>query len=115
MQSSSADGSRSRADRTPLAGADSGVGNRRGDGTAEHIRDLPHLDHQLVELIGIERLLAIAKGAIGIGMNFDDQAISAHRNRGARQRRYLVALAGAVAGIDDDGQMAQPLHRRHHD
>ena len=74
------------------------------DAAAKHRRDLPHLVHQLIELLGIERLLAVAERPVGIGMHFDDQAIGADRNRRARQRRDLVALAGAVAGIDDDRQ-----------
>ena len=44
-------------------------------------------------------------------MDFDDQTVRSDRDRGARQRHDFVALAGAVAGIDDDGQMAETLHR----
>ena len=42
-------------------------------------------------------------------MHFHDQAVGAHRDCGAGQRRNFVALAGAVARIDQDRQMAETL------
>jgi hypothetical protein len=53
------------------------------------------------------------KRAVGIVVHFHDQAVGSDGDRGARQRRDFVALAGAVAGIDDDGQMAQALDGGH--
>src|SRR5437763_3775742 len=42
---------------------------------AHHWRDLPHLRHQLIELVGIERLHAIGQGLIRLRMNLDEQTI----------------------------------------
>ena len=69
--------------------------------------------HQRVELIGKQRLHAVGERAVRIVVHFDDQAVGSHGDGGAGKRRHLVALAGAVAGIDDDGQMAQALHGGH--
>src|SRR6266403_1570506 len=46
-------------------------------------------------------------------MNLDYQAIGSNGDGGAGQWRHFVALAGAVAGINDDGQMAETLDGRH--
>src|SRR6266404_6023325 len=46
-------------------------------------------------------------------VNFDDQPISSDGYGGAGEWRYFVALAGAVAGINDDGQVAEALDGRH--
>ena len=40
------------------------------------------------------------------------QAIGAHGDTGARQRRDLIALSGPVDGINKNGQMAEALDRR---
>src|SRR5260370_10810164 len=45
-------------------------------------------------------------------MDFDEQAISANGYGRARKRQNFVALAGAVAGIDEDGKMAALFHGR---
>ena len=45
-------------------------------------RNLPHLRHQLIKLIGIERLDAVGQCLIRLVMDFNDQSIRAHRNRG---------------------------------
>ena len=76
----------------------------------QHRRDLPDLLHERVELIGKQRLHAIRQRAIGIVMDFDDQTVGSNGDSGAGERRHFVALARAVAGIDDDGQMAEALH-----
>ena len=75
------------------------------------MRNLPHLNHQAVELVGIQRLVAITEGAVWVAVYLDDEAVGSHRHRRPRQRGNLVALAGSVARIHDDGQMAEPLHR----
>src|SRR5436853_328956 len=43
-------------------------------------------------------------------MDFHQQSIRASSNCRARHWQYLVALAGAVAGINNNGQVAQLLH-----
>ena len=74
-------------------------------------RCLPQLEirlevvHQGPELVEVKRLRAVAEGFFGKRMHFDEQAVRAHGHRRARQRRHQAALAGGVAGIEDDGQM----------
>src|SRR5258708_38198471 len=46
-------------------------------------------------------------------MNLDYQAIGSNGDGGAGEWRHFVALAGAVAWIDHDGQVAEALDRRH--
>ena len=84
------------------------------DRPAHHRRDLPHLRHQLIELIRIQRLHAVRQRLVRLMMDFDDQAIRADRHRGPRKRSDFVSLAGAVAGINNNRQVAEPLHRRDH-
>ena len=84
-----------------------------GHQSSHHRRDLPHLLHQLVKLFRVQRLDAIGQGLVGVVVDFDDQSVRANRNRRARQRSNFVPFSSAVAWIDHDGQMAEPLHRRH--
>ena len=39
---------------------------------------------------------------IGVGVDFDQDAIGAGCKGGQGHRRYVIALAGAVAGIDEN-------------
>ena len=72
------------------------------------VRDLPpnyagdggDFRHQRIELVREKRLVAVGEGAVGIRVDFHDQAVGAHRHGGAREWNHLVALAGSVAGID---------------
>jgi hypothetical protein len=66
--------------------------------------------HELYKLVGIERLCTVGEGFIGLVVHFDDQAIGADRSRGPSQGQNHIALAGAMARIHNDGQMAGPLH-----
>ena len=43
-------------------------------------RDLPHLGHQFIELLRIERLHTVGQRAIRLVMNFNHQSIRANRN-----------------------------------
>ena len=55
---------------------------------------------------GEDGLDAVGEGFFGLVMNFDQEAVGAYGSCGEGQRKNFVALAGAVAGIDDDGKMA---------
>jgi len=57
-------------------------------------------------------LLAVADGAFGIEVDFDQQAVRAGRDRGARERDHLVAHASGVARIHDDREVAQRFGHR---
>src|SRR5271157_285504 len=97
----SASGGRSSARKDRAGTAGPGIGDRIGDSALQHFRNFAYLGHEVIELLGEQRLLAIAERAVGIGVDFDDETVSPDGNRGARQRRHLVTLAGSVAGIDD--------------
>ena len=45
-------------------------------------------------------------------MDLDDESIAAARDRGQAHRRHERRDAGAVAGIDDDGQVSSLLQVR---
>src|ERR1700693_3469795 len=44
-------------------------------------------------------------------MNFDEETIGADGDGGAGERQNFMALAGAVAGFDEDGEMAAFFYR----
>src|SRR6516164_43669 len=44
-------------------------------------------------------------------MYLDKDAVRTDSNRSAGERKYLGTLASPVAGIDEDGQVTQALHR----
>ena len=45
-------------------------------------------------------------------MDFDQEAVGAGGQRCSGHRRHVVALAGAMAGIDQNRQVRQRLYRR---
>ena len=61
--------------------------------------------HQVAELFGIERLRPVGERRRRIVVHLDQQPVGAAAARGERHRRDEVANAGAVRGIDQDGQM----------
>ena len=58
------------------------------------------------KFLGELGLHAVGERLVWLVMDFDEQAIGADRDGGARQRQNFVALACAVAGIDKNGEMA---------
>ena len=55
---------------------------------------------------------AIGKGFFGLVMDFDEEAIAANGDGGAGERKNFVALACAVAGVDENRQVATFLDGR---
>src|ERR1039458_3131060 len=76
------------------------VGDRIGNRTSQDLRNLANLIHEVVELVRIERLVAVAERVVGIVMYLDDEAIGPHSDSSARQRGDLVALSSAVTGVE---------------
>src|SRR5262245_12707460 len=68
-----------------------------------------HLDlrRQFEQLVGEERLRAVAQGPFGLVVDLDEQAIAARRHRRAGDRGDLVPDARRVARIHDDRQVAE--------
>jgi hypothetical protein len=58
--------------------------------------------HQFAKLLEGERLRAIAKRAIRVGMNLDDEAVGAYGDCGAGDWRDEVANSRGVTRINDD-------------
>src|SRR5580693_4942670 len=82
LPSASSSGSSACGGRSCSPG--SGIGHGLGNRASENVGDLTYLDHELIELLGVERLFAVAECAIGIGMHFDDQPIGAYCDRRTR-------------------------------
>src|ERR1035441_4838038 len=80
------------------------VGDWIGNRSSQDLGNLANLIHEVVELVRIERLVAVAERVVGIVMYLDDEAIGPHSDSSARQRRDLVALSSAVAGVDEEGR-----------
>src|SRR5712664_38238 len=80
--------------------------SRLVDGAVEDGGDLAHFVGEGDEFLGEERLHAVGEGFFRLVMDFDEQAVGADSDSGARKRQNFVALAGAVAGVDKNGKMA---------
>src|SRR5262249_16159574 len=63
---------------------------------------------------GLGSLEGGAGGGGGGAVDLDQQAGGGGRQRRQRHRRHVVALASAVAGVDQDRQVRQVLDRRDH-
>ncbi len=82
----------------------------RGRSRCDDRGDLLDLVHHARELVGIDGLRAVGEGLFRLVVHLDEDAVCANRNCGARHGQNLVALAGAVAGVDEDGQVAELLY-----
>src|SRR5579871_3671313 len=71
---------------------------------------LPYFTHQLVKLIRKNRLYAIRKSVLRIMVDLHHQSICSNSNCRPREWQDLVALSRAMAGINNNRQVAQPLH-----
>ena len=54
-----------------------------------------------------QRLRAVGEGALGVVVDFDDEAVGPDGDAGPRQRRDHVVLARPVRGVDDDRQVRE--------
>jgi hypothetical protein len=95
-------------DRLPPA-----VEDRRVVDVADLLVDRDQRGHQSRELAEVELLLSVGQRRVGIRMDLDHHAIGADRDATHRERRHEPALAGRVARIDDDQQVAQAVEHRH--
>ena len=68
--------------------------------------DLADFGREFGELAREDGLDAVGEGFVGLVVDFDEEAIAADGYGGAGERENFVAFAGAVAGIDHDGEMA---------
>src|SRR5437763_13565229 len=69
-------------------------------------RNLPDLLHQQIELVREQRLRTIRQRLIRAVMHFHHESVGSHGYGRAGEWGDLVALAGAMAGINQDRQMA---------
>ena len=68
---------------------------------------LINLCHQLCELFEVKGLGAIGKGMSGVVMDFDDETVCADRDGGFGEGNDKFPATGSVAGVDDNGQVAE--------
>src|ERR1035437_4382471 len=79
------------------------------EGPTHGKRDGFQLMHQLFELFGPHGLRAVRERAIGVGMDFDHQAIGARGQGGARHGSDDVAATRAVRRVGYDRQVGEFL------
>src|SRR5215469_11947862 len=72
--------------------------------------DFAGLGDKLRKLVRQDGLNAVGKRTVGIVVNFDEKAIGPNRDGCTRERQHFVTFASAVAGIDDNRQMASALY-----
>ena len=84
------------------------------DGAVEDGSDLAHLVGKDGKFFGEDGLHAVGEGFVRFVVDFDEQAIGTDSDGGTRKRKNLVALAGAVASIHQDGQVAALLNGGDH-
>src|SRR5262245_34439852 len=77
----------------------------------DYLGNSPGLRHQIAEHVEQQRLRPVAQRAFGVRMYVDKQSVSSGGHRRASHRYYGFAIASAVAGIEDDRQVRQPLGR----
>src|SRR5579859_31232 len=75
--------------------------------------DLADFGLEFGEFGGEDGLHSVGEGFFGLVMDFDEEAVTADGHGGAGERKNFVALAGAVARIDEDGQVASFLNCGH--
>ena len=80
----------------------------------EDAGDLADFIAELNKIIGKNGLHAVGKGVVGVVMDFDEDAIGSHGNSGAGEWKDLVALAGRVARVHDDREVAARFYRGHY-
>src|SRR5260370_10016922 len=56
-------------------------------------------------------LHSVREGFVGLMVDFDEKAIGAGGDSGARQREHFVAASGSGAGVHENGNVASLLHR----
>src|SRR5713226_6980205 len=76
------------------------------DITMEDGGDLPNFTDKYRELFRQNRLHAVGERFVGLVMHFDEEAISSHGHRCARKWEDFVTPACAVAGVDQNRQVA---------
>ena len=84
-----------------------------GDVAVENLGDLGAFVHHFYELFGVDGLGSVGEGFVGLVMDLDHEAVGSYGDCGAGQGHDLVALAGSVAGIDEDGQVAEAVDGGH--
>jgi len=84
------------------------------DLAVEDVGDLADFGGQFGVFGGEDGLNAVGEGFFGLVMDFDEESIGADGDRGTGKRKDFVTLAGAVAGVDQDGQVAAFFHCGHY-
>ena len=87
------------------------IARRLVNGAVEDSGDLTHVVGEGDEFLGQKRLHAVGERFVRLVMDFDEKAIRADGDSGARKRQDFVAFARAMAGINKNGKMAAFFYR----
>src|SRR5580698_7035739 len=82
-----------------------------GQPAADHRGNLLDLVHHAGKLVGIDRLRAVGESLLRMVVDLDKDTVAAGGHSRAGHGQHAVALAGAVAGVDKNGQVTDALHR----
>src|SRR6266545_1817360 len=80
---------------------------RESHPSSQMLGQIADLREQPLEAREVERLRAVGERMVGIGMNLDHEAVGAGGQRGQGHGGNIFALARAVAGVDEDGQVRE--------
>ena len=78
----------------------------------QHGCNLLQLIHHRRELLWIDRLRAVGERLFRLVVDLNHNAVRAHCYGRAGHWNNLIALAGSVARVNQDRQMAESLHGR---
>src|SRR2546425_9585123 len=81
------------------------------DRAMNHRGDLADFLGEELKFAGKNGLHSVREGFVGLMVDFDEKAIGADGNSGARQREHFVAASGSVAGIHENGKVAALFYR----
>src|SRR5205807_5433544 len=81
-------------------------------GAVEDGGDLSHFVREVGKLFRENRLDAVGESFFRFVMNFDEQSVGANGDGRTGERQNLVTLPGAMAGVDENGQVAALFDRR---
>ena len=85
----------------------------RARGTPDDRRQVLRDAGKLADVAADERLGAVAERGLRVGVDINDDPVSADRDRRPGQREHEFAAAAGVRRVHDDRQVGQPLGDRH--
>src|SRR5712691_3759815 len=81
------------------------------DRAMNHRSDLADFLGEKLKFARKNGLHSVREGLVGLMVDFDEKAVGADGDSGARQREHLVAASGSVAGIQENEKVAALFYR----